>query len=170
MKNDDLIWVRENAGLSQKQASDLLGVSRRTFIRWETGDTQIPNVKWNAFLIAVNTPESAIPKKKEENPDPVIELMGEDWPGSSLVLEEWPDDLYGPFIVAIMRTFGKDNRIEEEKLRTLFVDMTSMHDVKLAVKSLVHEGCLRRSEDGKRLYITEKGREEYLDRGEDLIG
>lgn len=170
MKNDDLVWVRENAGLSQKQASELLGVSRRTFIRWETGDTPIPNVKWNAFLIAVNTPESAIPKKKEENPDPVVELMGEEWPGSSLTLEEWADEMDTDFILAIVRAFGKDNRIEEEKLRTLFVDMTARHDVKLAVKSLVHEGCLRRSEDGKRLYITEKGREEYLNHGEDLIG
>lgn len=168
MKNDDLIWVRENAGLSQKQASELLGVSRRSFIRWEAGDTPIPKVKWNAFLIKVNTSEEAIPKKKEKNPDPVAELMGEDWPGVSLESEEWSDEMDTEFIVKLVRSFGK-GRVEEEKLHTLFADMLTKHDIKLAIKGLVREGFIRRSEDGSKVSLTEQGKD-YLRRGHDLIG
>ncbi len=167
MKNDDLIWVRENAGLSQKQASELLGVSRRSFIRWETGDTPIPKVKWNAFLIKVNTSEEAIPKKKEENPDPVAELMGEDWPGVSLESEEWPDELYDSFIVAVMRTFG-GQPVPQDTLKEKILIMQNKHDVNMAVENLVSRGFIRRGEKGG-LSPTEKW-QEYKRQGLDLIG
>lgn len=167
MKNEDLVWVRENAGFSQKQAADLLGVSRRTFIRWEAGDTPIPKVKWNAFLIKVNTTENAIPKKKEKNPDPVAELMGEDWPGVSLPSEDWPDDLYEPFVLEVLRTFG-GRPVLQDILTEKMLTMQNKHDVALAVKSLIQDGFVRRDEKGD-LSTTEKW-EEYKRRGEDLIG
>lgn len=53
MKNQDLVWARESAGLSQAEAAGRIGVTRVTFARWESGTTPIPNAKYNAFLAAV---------------------------------------------------------------------------------------------------------------------
>lgn len=53
MKNQDLVWARESAGLSQAEAAGRIGVTRVTFARWEKGSTPIPPAKYNAFLAAV---------------------------------------------------------------------------------------------------------------------
>lgn len=66
-KNHALISARELAGLTQKEAGELLEVSTRTFSRWETNAVQIPNRKWNKFLRLVNLTAADIPKPQEHD-------------------------------------------------------------------------------------------------------
>lgn len=61
MQNYELIWARENAGLTQVQAAAKIGVHRSAFARWETGATPIPRVKWLKFLAAVDLAPTDIP-------------------------------------------------------------------------------------------------------------
>lgn len=63
MKNFDLIWARERAGLTQQQAAELFGVDRKTIGRWETGAVKMPNRKWHAFLKLIEVAETQIPKR-----------------------------------------------------------------------------------------------------------
>lgn len=79
VKNFDLVWAREHAGLTQAKAAKLIGVSTRTFIRWETGATRIPERQFNAFLRAADIQREEIPRTaptavvetapREERPD-----------------------------------------------------------------------------------------------------
>lgn len=56
MKNYDLIWARDWAGLTQADAAEKMGVHRVTFAKWETGAQAIPARKWQLFLkrVAIN--------------------------------------------------------------------------------------------------------------------
>jgi DNA-binding XRE family transcriptional regulator len=62
MKNYDLIWAREWAGLTQAQAAEKMGVHRVTFAHWETGARPIPTRKWRLFLKRVAVNPQDIPK------------------------------------------------------------------------------------------------------------
>lgn len=63
MKNYDLIWAREWAGLTQAQAADQMGVHRVTFTNWETGRCPMPERKWKKFLKHVAVNPQDIPKR-----------------------------------------------------------------------------------------------------------
>lgn len=65
MKNYDLIWARERAGLTQEQAAAKIGAHRVTFARWETGAVAMPKRKWTAFLAAINVDQKEVPKRRE---------------------------------------------------------------------------------------------------------
>jgi len=171
VKNSNLAWVRENAGLSQQAAADLIQVTRRTFNRWETGAVAIPKIKWNLFLLKVNTPESAIPKVKEwdgTERDEVILLMGKEWPGSSLYSSDWPEHLYeGLYKTLLTSPFAGETGMTEEKIHSKVTDMMASHDVRLAIANGVKEGLYVVTPEG-RINLTEKGR--AFNAGEDLIG
>jgi DNA-binding XRE family transcriptional regulator len=49
MRNLDLIWVRQQGGLTQAQAAELLNVHRTTFLSWEKGTTKTPLRKMREF-------------------------------------------------------------------------------------------------------------------------
>lgn len=63
MRNYDLEWARTHKGLSQKEASDLLGVTTRTFSRWETGAVEMPRRKWQRFLEITQIEQNELPKR-----------------------------------------------------------------------------------------------------------
>ena len=46
---EEIIAARLAAGLSQKQAAELIGRKRLTWLRWEKGDT-VDLVRWEKFL------------------------------------------------------------------------------------------------------------------------
>jgi DNA-binding XRE family transcriptional regulator len=62
MKNYELIWAREWAGLTQAQAAEKMGVHRVTFTQWETGARAMPTRKWQLFLKCVAINPQDIPK------------------------------------------------------------------------------------------------------------
>ena len=65
MKNYDLIWARDWAGLTQAEAAEKIGVHRDTFSRWEIGARKMPARKWQKFLKAVAVNTADIPKRPE---------------------------------------------------------------------------------------------------------
>jgi len=64
VKNYDLIWAREFAGLTQAAAADKIGVDRRTFSRWETGAIAMPAVKWSKLLARLEIDRKSIPPRR----------------------------------------------------------------------------------------------------------
>jgi DNA-binding XRE family transcriptional regulator len=68
MKNFDLIWAREWAGLTQAQAAETMGVHRVTFAQWETGARAIPTRKWQRFVELMKINPRDIPTR----PEPLI--------------------------------------------------------------------------------------------------
>lgn len=65
MKNYDLIWAREHAGLTQEQAAAKICAHRVTFARWEIGAVAMPKRKWLAFLAAIDVDQKDVPKRRE---------------------------------------------------------------------------------------------------------
>lgn len=65
MKNYDLLWAREHAGLTQAQLADQIGVSRGQFCKWETGKVAMPKRKWFALLKLLEVTEADVPKHVE---------------------------------------------------------------------------------------------------------
>lgn len=68
--------IRKNSGLTQEQAAFKLGISCRTYTRWEHGDSCIRaswlpklaklfKVSVNQVLTAINSPKEALKTKKE---------------------------------------------------------------------------------------------------------
>lgn len=43
--------VRKSAGLTQEQAARVIGATRRTWQEWEAGRRNMPNAKWELFLL-----------------------------------------------------------------------------------------------------------------------
>jgi transcriptional regulator with XRE-family HTH domain len=66
MKNYDLSWARTHSGLTQQEASEKMGVDRKTFNRWENNTVAIPAVKMAKFLRLVGVTAASIPSA----PDP----------------------------------------------------------------------------------------------------
>lgn len=164
MQNSDLVWVRENAGLSQQQAADLMGVERRTFSRWETGAVKMPPAKWNAFLVKVNTPASVIPKVKTLPPEhPLAGIVPPDWPGLTSFSEDWTEEMYEPLIMHLVE---KNGPMTKDKLLAECMSLADLHDVHKAIDDGVRDGVY--SLKAGRISLTEKGR--AWARGLDLIG
>jgi DNA-binding XRE family transcriptional regulator len=61
-KNYDLMWARQHANLTQKEAAEKAGVSRATFNLWENGAVATPPRKYKRFLDAVDIKQQDIPK------------------------------------------------------------------------------------------------------------
>lgn len=61
----DLAWAREAAGLTQTEAAAILGVSRCTFNKWETGKRTVPSRKAKAFLKLLEITPEKIPRQLE---------------------------------------------------------------------------------------------------------
>jgi DNA-binding XRE family transcriptional regulator len=70
MKNYDLIWAREFAGINQQQLADLLGTTRFTVSRWETGARPLPKHKWAKVLEALKLTREQIPQHVEQASSP----------------------------------------------------------------------------------------------------
>lgn len=85
MKNYDLQWAREWAGLTQAEAANKMGVHRVTFANWETGARPMPKRKWNLFLKTVAVNPQDIPTHTEpedrstRNPKPTFRALDVDW-------------------------------------------------------------------------------------------
>lgn len=47
---------RAKAQLTQEQAAELLGVSRRSIAGWETGERDMPRPLWTLFLMLTAEP------------------------------------------------------------------------------------------------------------------
>lgn len=60
-KNYELGWARTNAGLTQAEAAEKMGVNRITFSRWEVGTVDIPPARWAKFLKIVELSAKDIP-------------------------------------------------------------------------------------------------------------
>lgn len=164
MENSDLTWVRENAGLSQQQAADLMGVDRRTFSRWETGAVRMPSHKWSAFLVKVNTPASAIPKiKKLPKEHPLSNVVPPDWPGLALFSDDWTEDMFSPLLMYVMKQNGP---MDQDDLIEASLKLATAHDAHKAIEDGIKEGIYFRK--GERIGLTQKGREWAT--GLDLIG
>lgn len=164
MENADLVWVRENAGLSQQQAAELMGVDRRTFSRWETGAVKMPTHKWSTFLVKVNTPASAIPKVKTLPAEhPLTGVVPPDWPGLSLFSDDWTEDMFRPLIAYVVKQKGP---LEKDDLISESLKLATLHDAHKAIEDGIREGLYFRK--GDRIGITQKGRD--WARGLDLIG
>lgn len=69
MKNFDLIWAREYAGITQTKLAEIFGVSRRTVINWEQGHTKLPSAKFKYLLSVLDIAPELVPKNT--NPEPV---------------------------------------------------------------------------------------------------
>ena len=54
---DALRAQRTRAGLTQESAAALLGVSRRSIARWETGERDMPRPLWTLFLMLTTEKE-----------------------------------------------------------------------------------------------------------------
>lgn len=46
--------AREKAGLTQKEAGELIGAALRTWQDWEGGQRKMPLAKWELWLIKVS--------------------------------------------------------------------------------------------------------------------
>jgi transcriptional regulator with XRE-family HTH domain len=68
-KDHDLIWVREQAFLTQREAAAVCGVSRVTYNRWESGDNVIPARRRGRFYIALGIKAADIPACVSYGPD-----------------------------------------------------------------------------------------------------
>ena len=55
---DALRAKRSSAGLTQSQAAELLGVSRRSIAGWETGERLMPRPLWTLFLMLTTERET----------------------------------------------------------------------------------------------------------------
>jgi transcriptional regulator with XRE-family HTH domain len=62
MKNRELKWTREQSGLTQAAAADLMDVHRVTFAQWESGARPMPALKWQKFLKIAGVNPLAVPK------------------------------------------------------------------------------------------------------------
>ena len=60
-KDHDLVWVREQAFLTQREAAAVCGVSRTTYNRWESGDSVIPARRRGRFYMALGIKASDVP-------------------------------------------------------------------------------------------------------------
>ena len=49
---------RAKASLTQSQAAELLGVSRRSIAGWETGERPMPRALWTLFLMLTTERET----------------------------------------------------------------------------------------------------------------
>lgn len=164
MENADLVWVRENSGLSQQQAAELMGVDRRTFSRWETGAVKMPTHKWNAFLAKVNTPAGAIPKIKTlPDEHPLADVVPADWHGLSLFSDDWTEEMFEPLVLHVVKQNGP---MEQEDIIAASLQLASAHDAHKAIADGIRDGLYFRK--GNRIGITPKGRE--WANGLDLIG
>ncbi len=65
VKNYELIWARNHAGITQQQASEMMGVNRVTFARWEINAVQVPAYKMAKFLRLIDLKPSDIPAEME---------------------------------------------------------------------------------------------------------
>ena len=52
--------TREKADLSQEEAAELMGVSRRTWQRWELGEGGMRAAIWGEWLMRIKAPERAM--------------------------------------------------------------------------------------------------------------
>lgn len=70
MKNHDLIWARDFAGLTQSKIAEIFGVSRRTVINWEQGHTKLPPAKFKYLLGVLDIDPKLVPQNTQPEPVP----------------------------------------------------------------------------------------------------
>ena len=78
MKNFDLIWAREYAGITQTKIAEIFGVSRRTVINWEQGHTKLPSAKFKYLLGVLDIDPKLVPQNKQPEPTtptPVVPVV-----------------------------------------------------------------------------------------------
>lgn len=142
MRNYDLIWARERAGLTQKAAADKMGVSKITFTRWELGDTNISNAKYNAFLAAVGislaevaAAEKTVKASREVSWGPYVYNKPHPNPAGltdSMLAKfpkDWTDDESAHLLRHLLKEAGS---ISERDLLDTFAKRTGAHSEHLA--------------------------------------
>lgn len=63
MKNDELIWMREHSGMTQKELAALFGVHPVTVSGWETGKHPMPVRQFYALKKLLNIDTTGMPRK-----------------------------------------------------------------------------------------------------------
>lgn len=106
--NEKIYWCRKHAGLSQEALAELIGVSRQSISKWETGEAspEISKLPLLARAFDVTTDwllsEDGIPEEEPgqpaEEPAPAQPAARQSWPG-------WVENLPG-FIGKAVKKFG----------------------------------------------------------------
>lgn len=109
--NEKIYWCRKQAGLSQEALAELIGVSRQSISKWETGEAspEISKLPLLARAFQVTTDwllsEDGIPQEEpapeptpEVEPQPMPQVEAASWPS-------WVENLPG-FIGTAVKKFG----------------------------------------------------------------
>lgn len=106
--NEKIYWCRKQAGLSQEALAELIGVSRQSISKWETGEAspEISKLPLLAKAFDVTTDwllsEDGIPEEPTPEAEPVAQepspVQTAAWPG-------WVENLPG-FIGTAVKKFG----------------------------------------------------------------
>ena len=105
--NEKIYWCRKHAGLSQEELAEVIGVSRQSISKWETGESapEISKLPLLARAFAVTTDwllsEDGIPEEEPNVPEePAVPAAtaAVDWP-------DWVENLPG-FISKAVKKFG----------------------------------------------------------------
>ena len=111
--NEKIYWCRKKIGLSQEALAELIGVSRQSISKWETGDAspEISKLPLLAKAFGVTADwllsEDGIPEEAPPTPvDPQPEIPHEPQPAvSAAPFPEWVEHLPG-FIGRAVKKFG----------------------------------------------------------------